>query len=101
MAFSKIENQEGPGAPTKQTQALTPKITAIVRDGTRHGGVGIARLHRLLKESNDSDLPSQDTLARLVDRLFTETGDRVFYRVKKRRRGETGQRRGPRGLPKA
>jgi len=43
-------------------------------------------LHRLLVASGRSDVPSQDTLARLVDQLHRETGEAALLRTPRARR---------------
>ena len=62
------------GRPTRQTEALGNAVLALVNDLKWNGKDGITTLHRLLVASGRSDVPSQDTLARLVDHLYRETG---------------------------
>jgi hypothetical protein len=72
------------GRPSKKTQSLRNTIVAYVNDGRWNGHQGIADLHRLLIERGGADVPSPDTLARLVDELAVETGDRRLLRKLRR-----------------
>jgi len=63
------------GRPTRQTEALENAVLALVKDLKWSGKDGITTLHRLLVASGRSDVPSQDTVARLVDQLHRKTGD--------------------------
>lgn len=74
------------GRPTKQTEALKNVILARVRAGEWSGKNSITMLHRLLVDSGRSDVPSPDTLARLVDQLFGETGEPELLRIVRVRR---------------
>jgi hypothetical protein len=49
----------------------------------QEGKVTIAELRRRLVRSGRTDAPSEDTLARVVDELYCETGDAVFRRPKR------------------
>jgi hypothetical protein len=60
-----------------------------VNDLKWNGKDGITTLHRLLVASGRSDVPSQDTVARLVDQLHRETGDMKLLRVTRVRRKQT------------
>ncbi len=51
----------------------------------RERKTSIPRLRRHLLELGHSDVPSEDTLARLVDELYTETGEPAFRRAKRSR----------------
>jgi hypothetical protein len=51
-----------------------------------HGQVSVAELHRTLIASGRSDIPSIDTLERLLNQLYRETGDPLFFRTRRRRR---------------
>jgi len=46
-------------------------------------------LHRVLVASGHSETPSQDTLARLVDHLHSETGESGLLRITRVRRKQT------------
>jgi hypothetical protein len=62
-------------------------VIGLVRDGKWTAKDGIAMVRRLLVEdSSASEVPSPDTLARLVDRLHWETGESEFFRAKRARR---------------
>jgi hypothetical protein len=74
------------GRPTKQTEPVRNAVIGLVRDGTWRGNVSIAKLHRLLIASGDNEVPSPDSLARLVDQLHAETGKGEFFRAKRARR---------------
>jgi hypothetical protein len=74
------------GRPTKQTTPVRNAVIGVVRDGKWSGKVSIAKLHRLLIASGDIEVPSPDTLARLVDQLHAETGNAEFFRGKRGRR---------------
>src|SRR5262249_50437994 len=73
------------GRPPKQTDALRGAVTALVRDGGWSGKSGIPALRHLLVTSSH-DVPSDDTLRRLVDQLHSETGVAGLLRIKRRRR---------------
>lgn len=73
------------GRPTKQTDPLKNAVLALVHDRKWSGKDAISALHRLLVASERSDLPSQDTLARLVDQLHRETGETGLLRVTRAR----------------
>ena len=61
-------------------------IIALARDGKWRAEDGIAKLHRLLCVSGRYDVPSPDTLARVVDELHQETGEPEYFRPKRSRR---------------
>jgi hypothetical protein len=76
----------GGGRPTKQGERVRSAVIGLVRDGKWSGKVSIAKLHRLLNTSGDIEVPSPDTLARLVDQLHAEIGEAGFLRAKRPRR---------------
>jgi hypothetical protein len=76
----------GNGRPTKQTDAMRNAVIALVHDQKWTGEVGITKLHRILVDSGRTDVPSPDTLTRLVDQLHHETGDLALFRKKPARR---------------
>jgi hypothetical protein len=68
------------GRPTKQTKDLSDVVVRIVREGLWSGRQPITELQRQLMAAERDDVPSADTLARLIDRLNEQTGDPNFYR---------------------
>src|SRR5260221_9211147 len=67
------------GRPSTQSDAVRNGGIGLVRDGKWTAKDGIAMVRRLLVEdSSASEVPSPDTLARLVDRLHWETGESEF-----------------------
>ena len=79
----------GNGRPTKQTELLRNAVLALVHDSKWNGKDRITTLHRLLVASDRSDVPSQDTPARLVDQLHSETGESGLFRIPRTRRKQT------------
>ena len=77
------------GRPTKQTGALRNAVLALVHDHKWSGKDPISALHRLLVASGRSEVPSQDTLARLVDQLHRETGEAGLLRFTRARRKQS------------
>jgi hypothetical protein len=77
------------GRPTKQTEAIRNAVLALVRDHKWNGKDPISGLQRLLVASGRSEVPSQDTLARLVDHLHSEMGEAELLRIPRRRRKQT------------
>jgi hypothetical protein len=76
-----------PGRPTKQTESLRNAVLTLVHDQAWKGKDGIAKLRRLIVERGEpKDVPSADTLERLVSRLYLETGDPAFRRVPRARK---------------
>jgi hypothetical protein len=82
----RAKSNVGGGRPTLQTEALSSAVLALVNDLKWSGKDGIATLHRLLVATGRSDVPSQDTLARLVDHLYRETGEAALLRIPRARR---------------
>jgi hypothetical protein len=76
----------GTGRPTKQTEAMRNAVMALVRDQKWSGEVGITKLRRILIDAGRTDVPSPDTLTRLVDQLHHETGEPEILRKKPARR---------------
>jgi hypothetical protein len=76
---SKTQKQ---GRPSKQTEPLKNAVTNAMREEK----TSIAGLRRRLLAMGQVDVPSLDTLARLVDQLYRETGETVFRRKGRRRR---------------
>ena len=77
------------GRPAKQTERLRTAILARVREGAWNAQEPITKLHRLLVGSGRSDVPSCDTLARLVDRMHDETGEPELRRFRRSPRNRT------------
>ncbi len=77
------------GRPTKQTDPLRNAVLALIHDHKWSGKDPIAALHRVLVASGHSEVPSQDTLARLVDHLHSETGQAGLLRITRVRRKQT------------
>jgi hypothetical protein len=74
------------GRPTKRTEALSNAVLARIHDGEWDGKGSIAKLRRLLVVSGAPDIPSIDTLTRLVDQLFSETSEPGLLRIARVRR---------------
>jgi hypothetical protein len=70
------------GRPSQQTEALRNAVAAAMPDDT----ISIAELHRRLVKSGRTNVPSEDTLARVVDELYRETGEAKFRRPKRKNR---------------
>jgi hypothetical protein len=77
------------GRPTKGTDPLRNAILALVRDGAWSGTDSFTNLRRLLLDSGRSDVPSVDTLERLVRGLHRETGESELFRRARVRRSRT------------
>jgi hypothetical protein len=73
------------GRPSVQTDDLR---TAVI-NAMRERKTSIAALRRRLVGSGRADIPSLDTLERLVDQLYRETGEAEFFRMKRTRRKRT------------
>jgi hypothetical protein len=79
---SKIAN----GRPTRQAEPLRNAVLGLVREGAWSGKSSFTELRRLLITSGRSDVPSVDTLERLVRRLHSEMGEPKLFRVLRVRR---------------
>jgi hypothetical protein len=77
------------GRPTKQTEAIRSAVLAIGLNPAGSSKVRIATLHRRLIAYGLSDIPSPDTLARVVDQLHRETGEPGLFRTARKRRVRT------------
>jgi len=77
------------GRPTKRTGSLRKAVLALVWDGAWSGKDSFTKLRRLLLASAHSDVPSADTLARLVRRLHRETGEPELFRRARVKRSRT------------
>jgi hypothetical protein len=60
-----------------------------IHDHKWSGKDPIAALHRVLVASGHSEVPSQDTLPRLVDHLHSEIGEAGLLRITRVRREQT------------
>jgi hypothetical protein len=74
------------GRPSKKTTRLRHEILARVRHGRWNARQTIASLHRMLIADGARNLPSPDTLERMVDELWEETGEIDLLRKKRCRR---------------
>lgn len=74
------------GRPTQQTPGLKSAVLALVHDEVWSAKDGIAKLRRILLEGGRSDIPSPDTLQRLVAQLSVETGNSALFRRPRVRR---------------
>lgn len=82
------------GRPSKQNnEALKNKIQRILNDLLVEGRrkIVITDLRRRLQQAGEV-VPSNDTLARIVDRLHLESGRPEFYRKKRAPRGGAAKR---------
>jgi hypothetical protein len=77
---SRLKRREG--RPSKLTDALKKAIFAAMREQK----ISIAELRRRLVASGRTDVPSLDTLERMVDQLYRETGEPVLRRTRRFRR---------------
>jgi hypothetical protein len=75
--------RKGPaeGRPSRMTSALRKAVAEALRERAR----GVAELRRDLIAFGRNDVPSVDTLERLIDQLHRETGRPEFFRKKRRR----------------
>jgi hypothetical protein len=69
------------GRPSRITRSLRNAVAKALRERKRR----VAELRRDLIASGRTDVPSVDTLERLVDQLHRETGRPEFFRMKRRR----------------
>jgi hypothetical protein len=74
------------GRPSMQTESLRTAVLALAREGAWNARGSITDLHRHLVRSGRDDVPSCDTLARLVDQLHDQTGELELRRYKRSRR---------------
>jgi hypothetical protein len=82
------DGKTGPriGRPSKQNTGLRSAISAVVERQQWSAQHGIAKLHRLLVETDRPGVPSRDTIGRLVARMYRETGDPTLARKHRARR---------------
>jgi hypothetical protein len=73
------------GRPSKQTDELRNAVMAMGQDGTWNRQQSVTELRGLLAASDRTNLPSADTLTRLVDQLHVETGDPGLRRPRRRK----------------
>jgi hypothetical protein len=74
------------GRPAKYSSELKSDILQFASE-SENGKITISALHRWLVKNRRRNVPSQDTLARLVDQIHSETGEPGLSRPKRRRRG--------------
>ena len=67
------------GRPSKQTDRLATAIVTLMREQK----TSIPELRRRLIDSGRTEVPSLDTLGRLVDRQFRETGEPALRRTRR------------------
>ena len=83
----KHSQRSGIGRASRQSDAVRNAVVGLVRDGKWTAKNGIAMLRRLLVEDSIArEVPSPDTLVRLIDQLHCETGESEFFRAKRSRR---------------
>jgi hypothetical protein len=86
-ASQRSRSKRGSGQPTKQTEAMRDAVLGLVREGAWSGKASITKLHNLLIKSERDDVPSPDTLTRLVKQLHDETGEpELLLRIRRARR---------------
>ena len=78
------------GRPSKQTDTITASILGLVNDKEWDASLAVAVLRQCLMDRGRNDVPSPDTLVRIVDRLYRETGNPLLHRS--RRRGRRSKR---------
>jgi len=88
-ASQRSKSKIGDGRPTKRTEALRNAILALVHDGAWSGKTSFTKLRRVLVTSGHSDVPSVDTLERVVRDLHRETGEPELLRIPRVRRKRT------------
>lgn len=86
---SQTSKKKKNGRPTSRTEALENAVLALVNDLKWSSKDGIASLRRMLVASGRSNVPSQDTVARLVDQLHRKTGNKKLLRVARVRQKQT------------
>lgn len=75
------------GRPSKQTDELRTSVIARVEEGSWSATRPVAELERLLASKG---APKRNTLKRVIDQIFRETGDHR-YRIMPRKRSRDGQ----------
>jgi hypothetical protein len=78
----RLRKRPAEGRPSKVTSSLRTAVAEALGEHKR----SISALHRDLIASGRTDVPSVDTLERLVDQLYRETGRPEFFRNRRRRR---------------
>jgi hypothetical protein len=66
---------------------VTTAIRILVNEGKWNAAQSVARLRRLMIDAGREAVPSEDTIGRVVDRLFRETGEACFRRRLKSKQG--------------
>ena len=78
----RLRKEAPEGRPSRVNNVLRDAVANALRERKRSP----AELRRDLIASGSPDVPSVDTLERLIDRLYRETGRPEFFRNKRRRR---------------
>jgi hypothetical protein len=81
-ASQRLTKRRSGGRPSVQTEALRSAIFSILLENK----LSIAELRRRLLGAGQMGVPSSDTLERLVDQLYRETGEKNLRRIKRRRK---------------
>lgn len=81
-ASQRLTKRRGGGRPSLQTEALRGAVLSIMRESK----LSMAELRRRLAAAGHTGVPSSDTLDRLVDQLYRETGEENLRRIKRLRR---------------
>ena len=81
-ASQRSTKRRSAGRPSLQTEALRNAVRTIMRDTK----LSITELRRRLVAAGQTDVPSSDTLERLVDQMYRETGEENLRRIKRLRR---------------
>jgi len=81
-ASQRLTKRRSGGRPSLQTEALRGAVLSIMRKSK----LTVAELRRRLVAAGQADVPSGDTLERLVDQLYRERGEKNLRRIKHLRR---------------
>lgn len=76
-----------PGRPSIQTEPLRAAVLKVSRE---EKGLPITQLRRRLIARGITDVPSRDTLRRLSDQLYVESGEPALRRKRRIRRNKAG-----------
>jgi hypothetical protein len=81
-ASQRLTKRRRGGRPSLQTEALRSAIFSILLENK----LSVAELRRRLVAAGQIGVPSSDTLERLVDQLYRETGEKNLRRIRRLRR---------------